>query len=322
MAVDHSGRFPNRLYAAFPARKNGRSVLVIAVSDDTGKNWRSSVALTGHVPLDNHGRRSSFAGVAVNKDGTLGIEWHPWGECPLFGVSFDGLSVAKTVPVGGCREGQDNDLLPNAVEDRLWTINTDLLRGRNKEKGPGFSTFIETAPQISAQITADAAGRFHLFWDETGEDGRTSFLSSTATVSHGTPATIATVDANRLLDVSAGSVVDVVHEEFNASASILGVDLALNNPNHSIPYPEFVEVIHDYSDCGIVILLNKSAVSSDGFPMFRVPRPSNSADLLPGSQTLPVHLNVYLPGCANSTGELISAARHHASGETKSAKSP
>jgi hypothetical protein len=312
MAIDRSQRFRNRLYVAFPATENDRHIVVLATSDDGGRNWHTRSLLQHDVDVATIERRSSFAGVAVNKDGVLAVEWLPPGGCPLLAISLDGgESVADIVHLGSCREGEDKQLVPSAVKNLLWTLTAYRFRGQSERKGPGFTTFVETAPQWDSKIVSDAAGRFHVFWEEFGEDGKAELLTASVAVHPARPDSPRNFDVSRWQDVSSDAVIDVVRQEFDPYSAVFRMDVSVSNPGEKIPQPAFLEVIGDHSDCGSVEYLNVSERSKDGNAIFRIPGVQSGQNLMPGDHTLPVHLEVRVAGCENNSGGLVKSARVH-----------
>jgi hypothetical protein len=320
MAIDRSDKFRNRIYVAFPSVEEDQYALRLAVSDDAGKTWRLKTLLRGGIvqPLaeaDGESypveRRSSFAGIAVNPEGILGIEWQPPGGCPIFAMSVDGGAlVAKTVPLGECREGEDPELNQVSVESHLWTMNS---YGYSENRWqPGVSIYVESAPLWSVQIAADSDGRFHLFWDEQKNDGKITLMSVTIVSHRGRPTPDRLLDLTAAKDFSGGAVFELTNYSFNSNTATFSLDLDVRYPDRAVPYPSLLELVNDHSDCGKPLFLNPFAKSTLGTVVFRVPKGIRTTTLFPGDETLPVHLEVRVAGCENDHGALMTLARRSA----------
>lgn len=320
MAIDRNGTFRNRIYVAFPSVEDNRYVLRLAVSDDGGKTWRLKTLLRGGVaeslreangepyPVE---RRSSFAAIAVNREGVVGLEWQPPGACPVFAISVDGgAEVAKTIPLGRCKEGEDPELQPASVESHLWTLNTyGYLQNQWQ---PGVSIYVESAPLWSVQIAADSIGRFHVFWDEQKHDGRIVLMSSTIVPHRERVPPDRLLDLTAAKDVSLGAVFELRNYSFDPDTATFSMDLGVRYPDRATPYPALLELADSHSDCGKPAFLNPFAKSTLGAPIFRVPKGVRTTSLFPGDETLPIHLEVKVAGCENDHGTLMTLARRTA----------
>jgi hypothetical protein len=300
MAVDRSSRYPNRLYVAFPAVEYGVHSLMLATSRDLGKSWSVRSLMRGPAVSISPERRSSFAAVAVNKDGVVGIEWLWPGGCPLFLVSQDGgESLVGNVRLGTCEEGQNLDMRPASAEGQMRTISSRH----------GLSTFLDTAPQWSVHIAADTAGRFHLFWDQFDEEGHLSLVTATAAVGEVPAASLPQLQLREATDVTRDVVVGITNERFDPHTATFDIDLVAQNSGTRVLHPSFLVVSGDHSDCGQLAYLNRFTTSETGRAVFRIELKIGGGGLRPGEQSLPVHVQVRAKGCENVDGALIALAR-------------
>ncbi len=103
MAVNRSGRFPDRLYAVLdghwtrepspPRADASLPALALSFSDNRGLTWSRPVPISRGPTTSN----AEVPAIAVSRDGTVGVTWHdtredPKGECfdVYFAASFDG----------------------------------------------------------------------------------------------------------------------------------------------------------------------------------------------------------------------------------------
>ncbi|HUR57673.1 MAG TPA: sialidase family protein, partial [Opitutaceae bacterium] len=96
MAIDgSSGAFKDRVYIAWPDRRNGRSQVHFTYSTDKGVTWAPSRVVTDNPASDQND--TFMPTVAVNKDGVLGLLWYDRRDNPdnrsyyaRFSASLDG----------------------------------------------------------------------------------------------------------------------------------------------------------------------------------------------------------------------------------------
>jgi hypothetical protein len=308
MAVDQSQRFPGRVYAPFTAEEKNRSTLGLAISDDRGVTWRLRTLLQGKIAGQVSERRSTFASVAVNGEGVVGIEWQPPRECPMFSVSTDGgESISNTIELGSCKEGEDVEKLPTPDQSYLHAVNWTTI---------GFSIVMDPTIYFGGgpRLVADSAGRFHPFWSERSRTGHLVLLTAAigTSTSHSKPPYQA--DLSTAEDLTSSAAIKVDNERLDSFTATFSADLSVQNRegDKEIAYPSFVEVSSQQSDCGKVIYLNPFSTSEDGKAIFRVPKARGSSQLPPGNRTLPVHIELRLPGCEFSNlGQLLNIARNH-----------
>jgi hypothetical protein len=310
MALDHDGKYPGRLYVVFPARMGNQAVLGLAISDDKGKTWRTSVLLRRDARPIVGNISSGFAGVAVNRDGVVGVEWLPSDGCPLFAVSTDGGdSVAELHPLGVCRGRDAAESQPLALPSRMDALNMTSVRdvpGSDKHR-LGFWMRVDTTPLWGVHITADTAGRFHAIWAETLADGAPALFTTSISTGTSSPQVISLEGGQ---DLTEHSLVKVLEEKFDPYTSIFNIDAVVKNVGLDVlSYPSVLEVSGGLSDCGNIKYLNPSAISKEGQTLFRVPVAPYTDRLSPGETTLPIHMEIEVKGCESSNGSLFERSR-------------
>src|SRR5579859_5447779 len=310
MGYARSGKFSGRLYVAIPVLENKIPALVLAVSDDLGAHWRSTVLLRAAAPLSPAQITYLYAGIAVNPAGIVGIEWLSGDGCPIFAVSVDGgESIADSIQLGTCGQSGRLPTLGFVLDQNLGVYNDRSPVDRplvfTPTAAPGFS--IRVFPNLLGlvQIDADSAGRFHAFWIEPGSS---SIRTLTASISIGKPEppTISLAEAQ---DITARTSVRIERQRFEPTTATFDLDVTVRNIGSTyIPYPQVLEVVNDRSECGHVEYLNASA-SPNTHPWFRVPRRFDRETLLPGEDSLPVHIQVAARGCEIQNLSLMDSAR-------------
>jgi hypothetical protein len=311
LAIDRSAKHPGRLYLVFTGVADDHTELFLATSDDAGKTWRMSKLLRASEGLSLKSRLdyAPLAGVAVNRDGVVGIEWMPPNGCPLFALSTDGgASVTEFRVLGKCREREPGRFLALASAKSMDTLSsTNVKPVIAAPETPGFTLRVDTSMMWSVQIVADAAGEFHAFWPERRSDGSVAVLAAAVTVGTGLPPEVRLEDAQ---DLASGTTIKVLEERFDPETATFGIDVVVRNRGLStIGYPSVLEAERDLSDCGKVVYLNASGLSSRGRAVYVVPAPKNKNYLESGEATLPVHLEIQLDKCEASTGSLFNRSR-------------
>lgn len=307
MAVDPTGHTRPRVYAAIPALEANHPVLVLAVSEDGGESWQSSVVLRRATEIESDKVEYFYAGIAVNQRGVVGIEWFSGLGCPLFAISTDGgRSIRDSRRLGSCR---GEDMAASAITPYMKIYNDrsplDWHTGDSPEPIPGFTIHITGATLASVTIAADAQGRFHAFWSEPRLDG-TRIL--TATIRIGS-SRLERIPLGETEELTEHSLIRVVGEAFDPSTATFSIDASVRNIDAtSLTYPGFLEVIVDRSDCGRIEYLNSWGISEDGHTVFRVPRRPDREHLFPGEDSLPVHIEVRIPGCEAGHTSLVERA--------------
>lgn len=300
MAYDRDGLFSGRLYVAFPATRAGKPALALSSSNDLGKSWHTQVLFQGDQVSSSGHANGSFAGIAVNSRGILGIQWLSAQGCPIFAISIDGgSSLSDSAMLGHCGASGGSAEIPLQVAGRMIATNVlgpvDEISGTPDIPASGFMIYEAETILWGVQITADAAGRFHPFWVETRSDGNNVLMTAAVTV-----------DALPQESLEAAHAKDVT-ENFQVRAREVRADpyrmtfsidaIARNRVPKAVPYPSLIQVQSQYSDCGSLQYLNAEGTTRNGLPLFRIPANSNFPVLYPGDDTLPVHLEVRVEGC-------------------------
>ena len=299
MAVDRSKQHPGRLYVAFSGIASNHAVLGLSVSDDVGKSWKSRILLRGEERAEapNSMDFSPLAGVAVNGDGALGIEWMPPNGCPLFDISLDGGdSTALVKKLGKCEERDPASLLARATAKSLNGLRaSNVGREISEDEAPGFTFQVDTGLLFGAQVVADAAGRFHVFWPQRESDGSTAILTGTITQSSSpipAPSLIGRVD------LTSNTAIQVLKSKYDSDTAVFAIDVVARNITTSaIAYPSMLEGARDLSHCGKIDYLNALTSTDSGRPVYRIATPPYTEYLRPGEKTLPVHLQIHIAGC-------------------------
>jgi hypothetical protein len=300
MAIDGRHGFPKRVYVAFTGVDHDRYALLLATSSDLGRTWVVRCLSHGPVAAANPERRSSFAAVAVNNQGIVGMEWLYPGGCPLFGVSADsGISLSASVRLGGCQEGQDLPLRPSSAKSQMWTITSPR----------GLSTFLDTSVPWSLKIAADVAGRFHLFWDEFDESGSFRLVTATAEAGFGAAVASVPIDARTLTELDGKVTFSLMDEQFDPFTATFDIDLVAENSDARILYPSYLAVSGSGTDCGELVYLNPIAKLENGNALFKISENSGDTGLRPGEQSLPIHIQIRVPGCDNVQSSIVALAR-------------
>lgn len=313
MAYARSGKFSGRLYVAITVLQAGKPALVLAVSDDQGAHWRSGVLLRVPSSLSATQITYLYAGIAVNPAGIVGIEWLSGTGCPIFAVSLDGgESVADSTPLGGCPESERLPTLGFVLDQNLNVYNDrspiEHPLAFSPTAAPGFS-FRASANLLGAiQVAADSGGRFHAFWTEPGASSIRT-LTATISLDNPSPRTLSLAEAQ---DITSDTAVRIERQRFDPATATFDVDVSVRNiaATH-IPYPEFLEVVNDRSDCGRLEYLNAPASLND-HAAFGVPRRPDRPSLFPGEDSLPVHIKVAARGCGLANVSLMDSARTQA----------
>lgn len=310
MVSDQTGKYPGRLYVVFPGVMNNEDVLALAISDDSGKTWRTSVLLHREAAPATGPSPRGFASIAVNREGVVGVEWAPSDGCPVFAVSTDGgTSVAQLLPLGTCDGRNTADEKPLAVAGRMDALNVTSVPGvpGTGNRQLGFWMRVDPTQLWGVRIVADSASRFHAIWAETKVDGTPALL--TATIAAGT-SSLRKVPLTDVEDLSEHSLVKVLEEDFDPYTATFNIDVVVKNVDVTvISYPAFLEVSGGFSDCGEITYLNASGTSGEGLKLFRVPVAPNTDHLSPGETTLPIHLEIQAKGCEASQGSLLDRSR-------------
>jgi len=314
MAMDKMGKFRGRLYAAIPGIESHHPVVVLAHSDDEGRSWTAQVILRRAKELSEHEIEYFSAGITVNRDGVVGLEWLPGTDCAELAISTDGgISVAERHALGNCPDSLDKGSVssPTASFLKVYNDRSAVDHPLQYASGalPGFTIQVATSLLASVQIDADAGGRFHVFWCEMGANGP---MTLTATVlPQRTWEAYSTLSDS--IEVTKDSLIRVERELFDERTGTFRIDLQIKNQSPlPIAYPTILEVVSSRSDCGKVRYLNAVGYSGGGDTLFRVPRRPDRLRLFPGEASLPVHLEIQADGCGGSDARLVDRAKQQA----------
>jgi hypothetical protein len=310
MAIDDGASHHGRLYIAFQAVANDCAVLVLSRSDDGGESWHSKVLLRGDRMPKLTGRLdySVFTSIAVNRAGTVGMEWMSPSKCPIFALSLDGGTSLTGVRTLGSCEGQTH-VSPLASIRCMDTINTAIVPSppHDSVEESGFTLRVDTSLVWSSQIVADAGGRFHAFWPERKPDGSVGIMTASVTMG---PLVSPILSTEAAEDVTTSFAVKVTAERYDPYNGEFGIDFVIKNSSTKMmSYPSLVEMSENFSDCGAPKYLNGSALSDNGRVLYRIPRPANRVQLLPGEASLPIHVEVRVEGCEDGNGSLFDRSR-------------
>jgi hypothetical protein len=311
MTLDRNGSHSDRLYVSVPAVRSGRAVLGLAVSDDDGKTWRTNILLRGEEILGRGAAVStSVAGVAVNKDGTVGIEWLRSDGCPIFAASTDGgASVMESHTLGTCKPEDSGTSLRAAAASKMtgWNSPSAEATAVGREHLPGFTFRVDTSVFVSLRISADRSGRFHVFWPEVQPDGSTTLL--TAAIEK-RPMKAREFYLRKESELTDHCVVEVIRQRFDTGTATFAIDAVIKNVSDvGILYPGILEIHEGISDCGKIRYLNSAGFSGGGKAIFGVPIPPEVTHLRPGDRTLPIHMQIQVQGCEASQGSLFERSR-------------
>lgn len=306
MAIDRSGRFPGRLYAAIPAVEGDRPVLTLAHSDD-GENWSSRVLLRRETELSPKEIEYFYAGVAVNPQGVVGIEWFSGSRCEFALSSDGGESVDDARTLGDCRP-LGNTQSPAAAYLKTYNDRSPVKHPLqfSSDSLPGLTVQASTSALSSVQITADTAGRFHAFWAEARRDGIHT-LTATIYTHRQKPNHVRFAQRQ---EITNRSLIYVQDEKFDSQTAHFSIDVAVRNiASTAIPYPRFLEVVADRSDCGRIKYLNPYGVSSQDKTIFQVAARPDRMQLFPRESSLPVRIEALVDGCQAARVSLVAEAR-------------
>lgn len=306
MAIDRSGRFPGRLYAAIPAVEGDRPVLTLAYSDD-GRNWNSRVLLRRGTELSQKEIEYFYAGVAVNPQGIVGIEWFSGSRCEFALSSDGGESIDDVRTLGDC---QPHGNTQSSAAAYLKTYNdrspVEHPLRFSSDSLPGLTVQASTSALSSVQITADTAGRFHAFWSEARRDGIHTLTATIYTHGH-QPKNLRFAQRQ---EITNRSLIHVEDEKFDSQTARFSIDVAVRNiASTAIPYPRFLEVVADRSDCGRIKYLNPYGVSNQDRTIFRIAARPDRMQLFPGESSLPVRIEALVDGCQAARVSLFAEAR-------------
>jgi len=253
---------------------------------------------------------ATYAGIAVNKDGIVGLTWLPAAGCPIFAVSVDGgQTIQESKQLGTCPNGDQREKSLRIDTSHVWGMTTWESAQPFGDHAPkrelGLSFQVRAPSQWSTQVVADGAGRFHAFWAELGRRGIPVFQSATVSVDEGR---LENFRLGSQKDVTAVSTLHILQEEVDAGGFYIDATIE-NSGTERQPYPATLLVQSDRSDCGTVRYVNSSGTSEDGRAVFHIPQDPSRKYLSPTEKSLPFHMEVQLQGCDVDQESFIERSR-------------
>lgn len=310
IARDPRERVSGNIYVAFSAVQDGRPALGLATSADGGQNWHVKAMTQGEGRARDLFGYATYAGIAVNKDGIVGLTWLPAAGCPIFAVSVDGgETIQESKQLGNCPNGDQREKSLRADAGHVWGMATwesaQPFNDHTPKRELGLSFQVRALSQWSSQLVADGAGRFHAFWEEPGRRGIPVFQSVTISVDEGRSENFRLGSQK---DVTAVSTLHILREDVDAG--VFHIDATIENSGtERQPYPTTLLVQSDRSDCGEVRYVNPSGTSDDGRAIFNIPKDSSREYLSPTEKSLPFHMEIRLQGCDLDKESFIERSR-------------
>jgi hypothetical protein len=251
-AVDaSSGKFRDRLYAAWTEPGGGGFRLLFASSGDRGKTWSKPKAVDASPAADASQFQSM---IAVNGDGAVGVFWYDTAGSPkrdayrtYFSASLDGgATFLPKVPVstGVSRPMGAGNMRPApiATSERGMEV-VDFLSG--------FSRYPNGGDYIG--MAADSDGAFHPFWSDA-RSGTFQLYSSAIRVGGGEKAaTSAPASTTGRVSSSLSGKIALEFDpiRYDAETSEITVPVRLRNTSTETLYPPFrieiKETAHPYT---------------------------------------------------------------------------
>ena len=164
------GPFHDRLYIAYPEKRNGRCDIAFIRSADRGKTWSQPLIIDRDAALraGGQGPDNYMPTVRVNNRGVVGIVWYDRRDDPQdvgrtvrFTASVDGgMTFAPSVPVS------------SATNKPSWNDHFGPPMMHEIQGNPNDGISVSAAPDVSEQagdtggLTADANGAFHALWPD------------------------------------------------------------------------------------------------------------------------------------------------------------
>lgn len=310
VARDPTEKADGNIYVSFSAVQDGRPSLGLATSGDDGQNWRVRALTHGEArALDLFGY-ATYAGVAVNKDGIVGLTWLPAAGCPIFAVSDDGgETIQESKPLGNCPNVDQREKSLRVDTGHIWGMATSESYQSLGEQTPkrelALSFRVSPLSQWSTQLVADSAGRFHVFWAELGRHGIPVFQSATVSVDESHLESFRQASQR---DVTAVSTLHILREEVDSGVFSINATIE-NSGTERQPYPTTLLVQGNRSDCGAVRYVNPSSIDENGRAVFRIPKDPSREYLLPNERSLPFHMEIHLQGCDLDQESFVERSR-------------
>lgn len=306
LAVDQSsGPFHDRLYAAWPDIRSGRSQIMLAHSEDKGKSWSSPIVVSDDQsrPGANAGPDDFMPAIAVNSKGVVGISWYDRRDSPdnlgwwtRFAASVDGGETflpsvrASKAPFA---LDHDQDLLVYPVQSG-GGLPADWGGGGPVETLLWIGRFDYTGGD-TAGLAADAAGTFHPLWVDN-RTGVPQVWTNTVTVSsagfpNGSP------ELASLEDVSEHVTLEYSNVRYDRKNETGSMDVRLHNVSSNIALDDLkMRVLALTSEAGEPEILNAdNQIKTRGALLDFAPL-LNGKPLLPGAVSAPKHITFRLTG--------------------------
>ncbi len=256
-AVDQSdGTFRDRLYAAWPDVRSGRSEILFSYSADKGKTWSKPVTVNDDWPRPEPGRGPDnfMPTLAVNRDGVVGVMWYDrrdnsdnLGWWARFTASMDGgETFLPSVRVSEAPFSQDmsQELLLHVLQSRSNVLENQIFAGRSQFMGGDY-----------AGLAADSNGVFHPFW----VDNRTGVAQvwTTTVIVNGKAIRNGSAELAELEDITDKVMIEFTNPRYDRTKNIVLADISLSNTSKAtIAGPIKVRVLSLASEFGKPEILN------------------------------------------------------------------
>jgi len=196
MAMAIRGKYKDRLYSAWTEFDARVSQLWIASSDDGGFNWSSRPVVEGigSKKAGECGLRSlTFAQVAVDRNGAVGLQWLENSTDMVFAASLDGgrtFGGRTVLSEYGKSAGQTAQYIGWTVPWNEYTRAAQALNWLGKPfrqmwdaKHLGLSVRLGPSRTLQeGELVADAAGEFHAGWSQPQPDSKYVYMSRAISV--------------------------------------------------------------------------------------------------------------------------------------------
>lgn len=229
LAVDRgNGIFRDRLYAAWPDVRSGRSEILFSCSADKGKTWSKPVVVNDDQPrpASGQGPDNFMPTLAVNRNGVVGVMWYDRRDNPdnlgwwtRFSASLDGgETFLPSVKVSGAQfnQGLSQELPLHTLRSQGVVQETRINLGRFQFMGGDY-----------AGLAADANGIFHPFW----VDNRTGVAQvwTTPVTVNGKATRNGSAELADLEDVSDKVMIEFTNPRYDRAKSTVLADISLSN---------------------------------------------------------------------------------------------
>jgi len=283
LAVDRSnGVFRDRLYAAWPDVRSGRSEILFSYSADKGKTWSKPIAVNDDWPRlePERGPDNFMPTLAVNRDGVVGVMWYDRRDNPdnlgwwtRFTASLDGgETFLPSVRVSEAPFSQDisRELLLHTFQSRSSVLESQIFTGRAQFMGGDY-----------AGLAADSNGIFHPFWVDN-RTGVAQVWTTTVTV-NGTAIWNGSAELSELEDITDKVMIEFTNPRYDRAKSTILADISLSNTSKAIiAGPIKVRVLSLASEFGKPEILNADNQGSHGGAVWDLTALLNDQTLKPG----------------------------------------